>query len=73
MRKFVYKNSVFLFFCRNLTNLILRVFHGLLTGFSLVFHGLFTVFSRYPFSSNLEGASSIFQSWDIFGGGTLLG
>ena len=36
------KTILFVSFC---ANLILRVFHGLFTGFSLAFHGLFTVFS----------------------------
>ena len=50
-------------------------------GFSRPFHGVFTVLS-WPFHvffhgitifANLEGASTIFQASDIFGGGTLLG
>jgi hypothetical protein len=40
--------------------------HGVFTGFSWPFHG-FIIFA------NLEGTLSLFQTWDIFGGATLLG
>ena len=55
------------------TNLILRVFtvfsrgfHGFSLPFQSFFHGV-TIFA------NLKGAPSIFQAWDIFGGGIFLG
>ena len=51
-------------------NLILRVFTVFSPGFhftvSKFFHGV-TIFA------NLKGAPSIFQAWDICGGGTFLG
>ena len=40
--------------------------HGFFIAFSKFFHGV-TIFA------NLKGAPSIFQAWDICGGGTFLG
>ena len=45
-------------------------------GFSLSFHRVFTVskfFHGVTIFANLKGAPSIFQTWDICGGGTFLG
>ena len=46
-------------------------------GFSQGFHWLFMAFSRFfhgvTIFANLKGAPSIFQTWDICGGGTFLG
>ena len=54
-------------------NLILRVF----TVFSPGFRGFFIAFSKFfhgvTIFANLKGAPSIFQAWDICGGGTFLG
>ena len=58
------------FFC---TNLILRVFHGLFTDFSLSFSWPFHVFFHgVTIFANLEVAPSIFPALDFFGDGALL-
>ena len=48
-------------------------FAGFFTAFSHDFHCFFMAFSRFFHSvtmlANLEVAPSIFQAWDIFGGG----
>ena len=48
-------------------------FQCLFTEFSRFFHCLFKVFHGVTIFANLKGAPSIFQAWDIFGGGIFLG
>ena len=51
--------------------------HCLFTGFSWGFHGFSLPFQSFfhgvTIFANLKGAPSIFQAWDIFGGGIFLG
>jgi hypothetical protein len=47
--------------------------HCLFTGFSRFFIAFQSFFHGVTIFANLKGAPSIFQAWDIFGGGIFLG
>ena len=75
VRKFGHKIAKQFFlhlFAQIVTKLILRVLHGLFTGFSLAFHGLFMfLFTVSLFRKSRRCALIFFKHGIFFGGGTL--
>ena len=75
MRKFAYKITTsgrWFLLCSHKPDFAARAFNGLFTHSTLVFMASSRFFHGSTIFANLEGAPSIFQALDIFGGGTCL-